>query len=77
MSDARERAKEFLTRQKAFRLGTLLTESSHPKTRTLSQTIQADTRAGIEQLLWVDADIPPALPQLFGQAGFGLSLIHI
>ncbi|HEV57015.1 MAG TPA: sugar phosphate isomerase [Phycisphaerales bacterium] len=71
MSDARERAKEFLTRQKAFRLGTLLTESSHPKTRTLSQTIQADTRAGIEQLLWVDADIPPALARVFGQNGFG------
>ena len=42
MREAGEKAREFLQQEKAFRLGELLTESSHPKTRALSQTIQAD-----------------------------------
>ena len=70
MSQARQQAKEFLSRETAFRLGELPTESSHPKTRTLSQTIQADTRAGIEQLLSVDADMPPALDGIFAEEAF-------
>jgi len=70
VSEAQYRAREFLERQKAFRLGTLLTEASHPKTRTLSQTIANDLRAGIRQLLSVDADIPPALPGIFASDGF-------
>jgi N-acetylmuramic acid 6-phosphate etherase len=70
MSDAVERARAFLREERAFRLGTLLTESSHPKTRRLSQTIQADVAAGIRQLLSVDEDIADAADRLFAQAGY-------
>lgn len=70
MSDAVERARAFLREERAFRLGTLLTESSHPKTRRLSQTIQADIGAGIRQLLSVDEDIATASDQLFAQDGY-------
>jgi len=67
MSEAVEKAKDFIERDKAFRLGELLTESSHPKTRTLSQTIQADIAAGIRLLQSVDEDIPLALDRIFAQ----------
>lgn len=70
MSDAVEKARAFLREEKAFRLGTLLTESSHPKTYQLSQTIQADIAAGIRQLLSVDEDIAAASERLFAQAGY-------
>ncbi len=70
MSDAVERARAFLREERAFRLGPLLTESSHPKTRRLSQTIQADVAAGIRQLLSVDEDIADAADRLFAQAGY-------
>ena len=71
MSSAREKAQEFLEHQKAFRLGELLTESSHPKTRQLSQTIQADIPAGVRLLQSVDEDIPAALERIFAQDSFG------
>ncbi len=70
MADAAERAWAFLQQERAFRLGTLLTESSHPKTRDLSQTIQADIPAGIRQLLSVDEDIALAAETLFAQDGY-------
>jgi N-acetylmuramic acid 6-phosphate etherase len=70
MSEAVEKAKDFLERDKAFRLGELMTESSHPKTRTLSQTIQADIAAGIRLLQFVDEDIPLALDRIFAQEAF-------
>jgi N-acetylmuramic acid 6-phosphate etherase len=70
MSGAAERAKVFLQEEQAFRLGELLTESSHPKTRHLSQTIQADVGAGIGQLLSVDEDIALAADRLFAQDGY-------
>ena len=71
MSQARERAREFLERERAFRLGELLTESSHPKTRRLSQTIQTDIAAGVRLLQSVDDDIPAALGRIFAQDAFG------
>jgi len=70
MPQASERAREFVEGEKAFRLGELLTESSHPKTRTLSQTIQADLPAGIRMLQSVDADIPEALEGILAQEAF-------
>lgn len=70
MSDAVERARAFLREERAFRLGTLLTESSHPKTRNLSQTIGTDVAAGIRQLLSVDEDIAIAADRLFAQDGY-------
>jgi len=70
MSNATEKAREFLQHQKAFRLGTLLSESSHPKTRHLSETMGADVQAGIRLLQSVDADIPAALDGIFAQDTF-------
>jgi N-acetylmuramic acid 6-phosphate etherase len=71
MSQAHEKAKAFLEQEKAFRLGQLTTESSHPKTRRLSQTIQADLQAGVRMLQSVDDDIPAALERIFAQESFG------
>ena len=70
MSDAIKRAEEFLNRQRAFRLGELLTESSHPKTKTLSQTAEDDLPAAIRLLQSVDDDIPPAMEKVFGQESY-------
>lgn len=64
MSDAHEKAREFLEHQQTFRLGELLTEASHPKTRRLSQTIQTDLENGIRLLQSVDDDIPAALERI-------------
>ncbi len=70
MASAKERAREFVEREKAFRLGGLLTESFHPKTRDLSQTMTRDIHAGIRLLQSVDEDIPPALDRIFAQDSF-------
>jgi len=71
MSDAIRRAEEFLSRDRAFRLGDLLTESSHPKTKTLSQTATQDMPAAIRLLQSVDEDIPPAMEKAFKHDSFG------
>ncbi len=70
MSDAIKRAEEFLNREQAFRLGELLTESSHPKTITLSQTAEDDLPAAIKLLQSVDDDIPPAMKKVLRQDSF-------
>jgi len=71
MSDAIKRAEEFLNRQRAFRLGELLTESSHPKTITLSQTAEDDLPAAIKLLQSVDDDIPPSMKKVLQPAKGG------
>ncbi len=71
MSQAKERARAFVEGEKAFRLGELMTEAFHPKTRELSQTMEKDIRAGIRLLQSVDEDIPPALDRIFAQESFG------
>ena len=71
MSRAKERARAFVEGEKAFRLGELLTESFHPKTRELSQTMERDIRAGLRLLQSVDDDIPLALDRIFAQESFG------
>ncbi len=70
MSDAIKRAREFLSRERAFRLGELLTESSHPKTKTLSQTAEDDIPAAIKLLQSVDDEIPPAMKKVLQQDSF-------
>ncbi len=70
MSDAIEKAKKFLTAEQAFRLGDLLTESLHPKTRGLSQIAKDDLDAAIRMLQSVDWEIPPAMEKVFGQNVF-------
>jgi len=70
MSDAVERAKKFLREEQAFRLGELPTESSHPKTKALSETIRVDLEAGIRLLQSVDEEIPPVVEKTFLQETF-------
>ena len=70
MSDAIKRAEEFLNREQEFRLGELLTESSHPKTKALSQTAKDDLPAAIRLLQSVDDDIPPAMEKVLQQESF-------
>ncbi|MBW7990518.1 MAG: sugar phosphate isomerase [Planctomycetes bacterium] len=70
MSDAIKRAEEFLSREQAFRLGELLTESSHPKTKSLSQAAKDDLPAAIRLLQSVDDDIPPAMSKVLQQDSF-------
>ena len=72
MSDATKRAEEFLTREKEFRLGDLLTEAFHPKTKALSQTAATDLPAAIRMLQSVDDEIPPAMVKVLRQDSFGL-----
>jgi N-acetylmuramic acid 6-phosphate etherase len=70
VSHAKERARAFVEGEQAFRLGELLTESFHPKTRELSQVMDKDVRAGVRLLQSVDDDIPLALDRIFGQESF-------
>jgi len=70
MSDAIKRAEEFLSLERAFRLGELFTESSHPKTKTLSQTAEDDLSAAIKLLQSVDDEIPPAMKKVLQQDSF-------
>lgn len=56
-----EKAEDFIQNETQFHLGILTTEQSHPKTRTLSQTLQSDVPAGMRQLFSVDDDLPPVL----------------
>jgi N-acetylmuramic acid 6-phosphate etherase len=70
MSDAVKKAEEFLTREEAFRLGELLTEAFHSKTRTLSQTAAVDLPAAIRMLQSVDEEIPPAMEKVLKQDSF-------
>jgi len=71
MSKAIEKAKQFVEQEKAFRLGQLLTESSHPKTRLLSQTAQSDLAEAVRLLQSVDEDIVSAAGRVFKTPVFG------
>jgi len=61
MSNAVEKTHKFLQEEQAFRLGALLTESSHPKTLQLSQTAQQNLPDAVRMLQSVDGDIPPVV----------------
>ena len=67
---AKAKAEHFVKNEREFRLGALLTESSHPKTATLSQTIQKDVRAGIRMLLSVDEEIAPSAERVLASQAF-------
>lgn len=54
-SDAR--SADFLKIADQFKLGALVTESSHPVTANLSDTARRDTAAGLQQLFAVDDDV--------------------
>ncbi|MDF9828508.1 N-acetylmuramic acid 6-phosphate etherase [Ereboglobus sp. PH5-10] len=63
-------AEHFLKNETAFHLGEMLTEQSHPITRTLSQTLEKNTADGIEMLLRVDDDIPPVADRVLASKEF-------
>ena len=53
----RERADAFLKIAADFQLGALVTETSHPRSATLSDVARADAAAGLAMLLDVDRDV--------------------
>jgi N-acetylmuramic acid 6-phosphate etherase len=58
MSDSsNRRSEDFLKISDQFRLGGLITESSHPVTADLSETARRDLAAALGQLFEVDADV--------------------
>ncbi|MBQ4202333.1 MAG: hypothetical protein II655_01390, partial [Thermoguttaceae bacterium] len=65
-----EKAEDFIKNETQFHLGMLTTEQSHPKTRTLSQTLQNDVPAGMLQLYSVDDDLPPVLKKTVASPEF-------
>lgn len=54
---AREKADRFITEAQQFRLGALLTESQHPRSKKLSQTARRDIADGLGVLFDVDRDV--------------------
>lgn len=66
----RDQAQHFIKDETQFHLGYLPTEQSHPKTRGLSQALQADTAQGLRMLLSVDDDIPPVAKRVIASAEF-------
>ncbi len=54
---ARQRSDEFLRISSQFKLGALVTESSHPVTASLSETARQDIAAALKLLFAVDRDV--------------------
>jgi len=63
-------AARFLAEERAFRLGGLVTESPHPKTRGLGELAPADMAGAVRLLQGVDRDIPPAARKVFAGAAY-------
>ncbi len=70
MATPEEKARQFLQNEQAFRLGTLLTESFHPKTNLLSQMAKTNLRSAISMLQTVDAEIPPMVRRVISEPVF-------
>jgi N-acetylmuramic acid 6-phosphate etherase len=66
----RDEALHFIRNETQFHLGYLPTEQSHPRTRGLSQALQADTAKGLRMLLSVDDDIPPVARRVVASPEF-------
>jgi N-acetylmuramic acid 6-phosphate etherase len=54
---SKQRSADFLKISAQFKLGALVTESSHPATADLSAVAQEDTTAALRQLFQADADV--------------------
>ena len=65
-----EKADDFIQNETQFHLGILTTEQSHPKTRTLSQTLAKNVAEGMRQLYSVDDDLPPVLKKTIASEEF-------
>ncbi len=66
MEDYRRETEHFLTQETQFHLGMLPTEQSHPKTRGLAETLQADCAAGVRMLRAVDEDVAAVARRVLG-----------
>lgn len=66
----RESARDFVENERQFQLGFLVTEQSHPATRTLGETTRRSPVDGVRQLLSVDHDIVAAAPAQLGGPAF-------
>ncbi|MBN2451340.1 MAG: SIS domain-containing protein, partial [Lentisphaeria bacterium] len=71
MDDYRQKAEHFLRQETQFHLGVLPTEQSHPGTRGLAETLQADVAAGVRLLQAVDADVAAAAERVFAGSAYG------
>ncbi len=69
-ADADRRARHFLTAERAFRLGALVTEQSHPATRGLGDTARNDLRSAVAMLQAVDRDLPPGLARALASPAY-------
>ena len=56
-ASSQARSAEFLKISSQFKLGVLVTESSHPVTANLSDVAKADTAAALKLLFDVDEDV--------------------
>lgn len=65
MPPSEQKARQFLEKEKAFHLGCLPTEQPHPKTTSLSWTLQNNTLDGIALLQEVDADLVRPAAEIF------------
>ncbi len=63
-SKAHEQAEKFIAESGQFRLGCLLTESSHPVTRELSYVARESTAEALKLLFQVDADVVSRMREL-------------
>ncbi|MBP6964860.1 MAG: hypothetical protein KBC96_10690 [Armatimonadetes bacterium] len=63
-TNAREQADKFLAEAGQFRLGDLLTESSHPVTKQLSYVAKESTSDALKLLFQVDADVVAKMREL-------------
>ncbi|MBM3892075.1 MAG: sugar phosphate isomerase, partial [Verrucomicrobia bacterium] len=70
MDQIRLEAEHFVNNEKAFHLGALPTEQSHPKTRGLAEVIAKDAHAGIRMLQAVDEDVTAAARRVFATDEF-------
>jgi N-acetylmuramic acid 6-phosphate etherase len=66
VEDYRRETEHFLTQETQFHLGMLPTEQSHPKTRGLAETLQADCAAGVRMLRAVDEDVAAVARRVLG-----------
>lgn len=67
---ARRAADHFVHEERAFHLGFLPTEQSHPYTRDFSKRVIERTADGISRLLAVDGDVPPVVRRVVTTEAF-------
>ena len=75
--EAKKAADNFINNETQFHLGFLETESPHQKTTTFSETIQRDTKEGIQQFLSVDYDLVSKAGKVFNSEEYRMLVSSI